>query len=225
MDIVRRCEALGYSSIGIGEHLGGAKHPLSCLEKLVAECGSVSTSLDLFVGAEVDIQDEEITVTGARHIKEELGLDYLLGAAHGVGTGVTASEGYIRDHHRNLMALVRHCDFVDVIAHPWVYGHKFSGKGTMAHWCFGYIPEDIQREFVLGLADHGKAIELNRKAQKDFGDPLYRQFVNMLKDADVPIAIGSDAHRMAAVGTTAPLDAFLQEMRVGPEQIWTPRRK
>jgi len=224
-NLVRRCEALSYSSIGIVEHLNRSpKHPVSCLEELVKELRSVSSSLDLFVGAELDMVEEGISVPGARAIKERLGLDYFLGAVHGVGADVAGAEAYIADHHRKLMALVEDCDFVDVVAHPWVYGHKFVQRGIIDDWRFATIPEEMLEEFVQALADHGKAIELNGKARKDFDDPAYRQFVRMLKDAGVAISIGSDAHRMEAVGTTSPLDDFLQRMDVPSEQIWTPRR-
>ena len=168
--------------------------------------------------------DEGISVPGACEIKERLGLDYFLGAVHGVGSDVAHADAYIADHHRKLMALVEDCDFVDVVAHPWVCGHSLVRRGIMDEWRFAAIPEEMLEEFVQALADHGKAIELNRKAQKDFDDPAYRQFVRMLRDADVAISVGSDAHRMEAVGTTSPLDDFLQEMDVPPQQIWTPGR-
>jgi len=236
-NLVRRCEALSYSSVGIVEHLDRSpKHPLSCLEELVEEFRSVrrrvsaSSSLDLFVGAELDIVDtnrpvdEGTSVARTREIKERLGLDYFLGAVHGVGSDVASAEAYIADHHRKLMALVEDCDFVDVVAHPWVTGHKLVQRGLMDDWHFGAIPEQMLEAFAQALVDHGKAFELNGKARKDFGDPAYRQFVRMLKDAGVAISIGSDAHRMEAVGTTSPLDEFLQEMDVPPRQIWTPKR-
>lgn len=225
-NIVRRCEGLSYSSVGMVEHLDRSpKHPLSCLEELVEEFRSVSSSMDCFVGAELDKVDEGISVPGAREIKERLGLDYFLGAVHGVGPQVTSVEAYVEDHHRRLMALVEDCDFVDIVAHPWVTGRALVGRGIVDEWRFEYIPEGVLREFVQALADHGKAVELNRKARLDFDDPAYRRFVDMLREAGVRISIGSDAHRMEAVGTTAPLEGFLQAMQFPSEQIWTPTRR
>lgn len=221
--IVRRCEALGYSSIGVVEHLNRSpKHPLSCLEALVEEFRSVCSSMACFVGSELDMVDEGISVAGAREIKARLGLDYFLGAVHSVGPDVTGVEAYVEDHHRKLMALVEDCDFVDVIAHPWVTGRRLVRRGVIEEWRFEYIPDEVLREFVQALADHGKAVEVNSKARLDFDDPAYRRFVDMLKEAGVPVAIGSDAHRMEMVGATSPLDDFLQAMQFPSDRIWTP---
>ena len=75
-NIVRNLETTGYVAAGIVEHLDtNPKHPLHCLEALVAELRPLSTSLDLFAGAELDYQGDGITIAEAQTIKRRLGLD------------------------------------------------------------------------------------------------------------------------------------------------------
>ena len=110
-NIVRRLEAEEYVAAGIVEHLDTQpKHPLHCLEAMVAEFRPLSSYLDLYVGAELDYQQDAITISEAPAIKHRLGLDYYLGAAHGVGEDVTNTISFIEDHHRERgrMVLV-HC--------------------------------------------------------------------------------------------------------------------
>ena len=89
---------------------------------------------------------------------------------------------------------------------------------------FERIPEPYLMEFVEALSDRGKAFEINRKAQKDFGDPAYRTFIAHLRDAGVAVSVASDAHQMDAIGTTFLTDDFLREMGFPAQQIWVPKR-
>ena len=152
-------------------------------------------------------------------------MDYYLGAVHEIGRNVTNVESFIEDHHGKLMALVTDCDFVDVIAHPWVIGHKYAARGVIDSWRFAYIPEEMLKEFAQAMVDHGKVLELNSSAQLDFDDPMFGQFMSMAKEAGVAIAIGSDAHEMDAVGNSLPLDVFAQKMDFQPRHIWMPKGK
>ena len=76
-NIVRHLETGGYGSAGIVEHLDtNPKHPLHCLESLVVEFRTLSSAVDLFVGAELDYQQNAITIAEAPAIKQRLGLSH-----------------------------------------------------------------------------------------------------------------------------------------------------
>jgi len=122
------------------------------------------------------------------------------------------------------MLLVQAFDFVDVLAHPWSTWRYLVRQGIADEWRFASIPTRYLRELVQALVDHGKAIELNGKARVFFGEPAYREFMGWIREAGVPVAVGSDAHSMERVGRTLDLDAFLREMGFGPEQVWRPGR-
>jgi len=224
-NIVRHLEAEEYVAAGIVEHLDThPKHPLHCLEALVVEFHSLSSSLDLFVGAELEYQQDAITIPEAPAIKRRLGLDYFLGAAHGVGEGVTNTASFIEDHHRRLMGIVERCSFVDIVAHPWSEGHRFARTGQIEAWRFELIPERYLREFIDAAKHHGKAIEINHKALADADDPAFKHYLDMLCSSDVQVTVGSDAHSMERIDTVTPLNDLLQGAGFHPERLWQPVR-
>ena len=221
--IVRHLESEGYAVAGIVEHLDThPKHPLQCLEALVAEFRTVTSSIALFVGAELDYQGTGITVPEAPAIKRRLGLDYCLGAAHGVGEGVTSSAAYIQDHHRRLMAIVEQCDHVDIVAHPWSEGSRFAERGQIEGWRFEMIPEHYLNEFVDAAKHHGKAIEINHKALADTPDPSFGRYLQMLQQSGAQVTLGSDAHSMERIDTVEPLNALLQQAGFSADRLWRP---
>ena len=224
--IARRLEALGYVAAGIVEHLDTApKHPLSCLEAMVREFRAVSSDLDLFVGAELDYQGDAITIPEAPAIKDRLGLDYYLAAAHGVGERVTCAAAFVEDRHRRLMGIVQECDYVDIVAHPWSEGSRYARRGLIKEWRFELVPERYLVEFVDAARYCGKAIEVNHKALGDADDPAFMHYLGLLRDAGVAFTVGSDAHSMERVGSTLPLDAMLEDAGLDPANLWRPVRQ
>jgi histidinol phosphatase-like PHP family hydrolase len=222
-NIARRLEQQAYVAAGIVEHLDTSpKHPFSCLEAMVTEFRTVSSALELFVGAELDYQEDAITIAEAPAIKRRLGLDFYLAAAHGVGDGVTCAADYVQDHHRRLMGIVEQCGYVDIVAHPWGEGHAFARRGLIETWHFEMVPERYLQEFIDAVKYHNKAIEINRKAWADRDDPAFGHYLHMLRNARAAIAIGSDAHSMDKVGSAEPLNAWIERAGFDAASIWTP---
>jgi len=192
-----------------------------CLEALVAEFRTVSSACALYVGAELEFQGGAISVPEAPRLKERLGLDYYLAAAHGVGEGVASTQAFIEDHHRRLMGIVA-TPYVDIVAHPWVEGRKFAERGLIEAWGWDLIPEDYLREFVEGAAATGKAIEVSRKVLPDAQDPAFQAYLRLLRDVGATVTVASDAHALPGPGATAPLTDLLAAAGFAPERLWRP---
>jgi len=221
--MARHLESLKCDYAGIVEHLDSApKHPIRCLEDLVAEFRTVSSSCALYVGAELDFEGDGISVPSAPRLKESLGLDYYLAAAHGVGEGITSTRAYIEDHHRRLMGIVTRCPYVDVVAHPWVEAPRFAERGRIDRWDWSLVPEHYLREFVEAAAAHGKAIEISRKALSSADSPVFRAFLGMIRDAGARVTTSTDAHSMAEMGNLARLTALLDAAGLAPASLWQP---
>jgi len=223
-NIVRRVTDAGYAAAGIVEHLDtNPKHPLSCLEALVAEFRGLpcSQGTSLFVGAELDNDGTGISIPDAAEIKERLGLDYCLGGVHGLGEHVTSAQAYIEDHHRRLMGIVA-SPVVDVVVHPWCGGHSYARRGRIEGWSFEWIPEHYLVELIDGAVQSGKAIEVNAKVLADAEDPAFTFYLDLLCRSGVPVTVGSDAHEMERVETIDPLNALLRDAGFGPERLWRP---
>lgn len=223
-NIVRRLESVGCTSAGIVEHLDThPKHASECLEALVAEFRRASSSsCALYVGAELDYQEDAISIPDAPAIKERLRLDYFLAAAHGVGSGVTTAQAFIEDHHRRLMGIVEHCAYVDVVAHPWVEGRGFAARGLIEAWDFAMIPERYLREFVEAAAARAVAIEVSRKVLPEAEHPAFQAYLAMIRGVGVRVSTGSDAHRMDGVGEVGALVELLRCAGFAPESLWCP---
>ncbi len=216
--IAQRLDALGCTYAGVVEHLDTApKHPASCLEALVAEFRTVRSNCALYVGAELDYQDGAISIPAAPAIKERLGLDFYLAAAHGVGAGATTAAAFVEDQHRRLMGIVERCPYVDIVAHPWV-----EGRGHIEPWGWSLVPERYVREFAEAAAACGKAIEVSRKVLRDAGDPAFRAYLVTLRQAGARVTTSSDAHSMNGLGDVAPLTVLLEAAGFSPADLWRP---
>lgn len=229
-NILRRVKGEGYLTAGIVEHLDtNPKHPLSCLEGLVAEFRALSNAresardgtLAAYVGAELDYQGTAISIPDAPAIKERLGLDYFLAGVHGLGEGVTSTATFIEDHHRRLMGIVQ-APYVDVVVHPWCGGHSYARRGQIEAWGFGRVPERYLVELIDAALQTGKAIEINHKVLADAEDPAFQHYLGLLRASGVLVTVGSDAHSMERVGNVEPLNALLRDAGFGPDRLWRP---
>ena len=224
--IVSRCEELDFTAIGVMEHLHHSPTPsVECVGQIVAEARGISTNISLWAGAELDILDGTGAVSGPPDLKQEVGLDYLLAAVHGALREVTSFGELLEANHELLMGVVKHCDPVDVIAHPWAGLRSLALREGREEWSFARIPQSYQGELLQALLDHGKALELNSRATRDFDDPAFIDFISEAGGKGVRVAIGSDAHGMDRVGASLELDRFLQDTEFPPDQIWLPQAR
>jgi histidinol phosphatase-like PHP family hydrolase len=122
------------------------------------------------------------------------------------------------------MGIVTRCEYVAVVAHPWCGGHKYAARGLIEAWHFDLIPEHYLREFVDAAQSCGKAIEVNHKALADADATRFQTYLQMLREFQVPVAIGSDAHAIDSLGRTTAVDRILKDVGFSPAQIWTPAR-
>jgi histidinol phosphatase-like PHP family hydrolase len=223
-NIVRRCEELGFSHLGIVEKLNtSGKHAVRYLEELVSSFRSMRSPVQLYVGAELDVFHQALPAEDVRALKERLALDYYLGSVHTIGDAVSGVGEFIRAYQRLLMRIVREADWVDVIAHPWIVGGSLMREGALSSWRFADVPKRMLSEFVQAAAEHGKAIELSARA--DLADPTFRWFLRLAHQRGVQIAIGSDAPELNRVGQTAELAVLLRELGIPATQLWIPARK
>jgi len=227
-NIVRRCEELDFDSVGILEHLNSDPvHPLEKLAELVAEFRTVCSPVSLFVGSELDILDEQGTVSGSREIKEDLRLDYYLASAHSSAQmdDVDSPQEFSRRYNQMIIGAIEKCDFIDVIAHPWAEVHRVIRRGIFDSWTFDDVPESCRKELIEALAEHDTAIEVNAKTSDNFNNTAYRSFLQRVCRAGIKVAVGSDAHCMEQIGGAMIVNELLQEIGYTQRSLWAPKRK
>ena len=221
--VIDRCAELGMGLMGVGEHLNGsAKHPLECLRSLVEEFRTIRPPMPCFVGAEVDVLDREGNVSCSAELKNELGLDYLLGAVHASPEPALNVQEHVEEELLRHLGMMQNSPHVNVVAHPWVSGIRWKRDGRIPKWSFELVPEECQDRLIESALRHAVAVEVNFGAGEPVEDEAYVGFVVKLKEAGVRMAIGSDAHDMSDIPRALRAVEFLNGLGVDDEQLWQP---
>jgi histidinol phosphatase-like PHP family hydrolase len=223
--LITYCAELGLDIVGIGEHLNlSSKHPLECMKQLVEEFGNIRSTITCFVCAEVDILDRNGKVTCSPELKKELGLDFLLGSFH---TGNWDHRNpdvhdFVEEEFFRHLSMMEDCPQIDVVAHPWRAGVKWERSGNIPKWSFDLVPDEYQDRLIECALKHNIAIEANAGIEEAMEDGAYRHFILKLKDTGVPIAVGSDAHRMSDLRKSLHIMKFLDGLGIDDSHLWLP---
>ena len=221
--VLDQCKTLGLYMVGVGEHLDrSSKHPESCIRNLVNEFKSLNPPIDSYVFAEANVIDRVGTVTCSLDKKRDLGLDYLLGGFHTGAWNSTNQDvyAYIEEEYQRIVNMLKYSPQIDVVAHPWRAGMKWERNGSISKWSFELVPEDYQDKLIEEAYRRGKGIEINLK--NTTLDEPYIRFVKKIRDSSVPLSIGSDAHKMDALGLSLDIIAFLNDVGVEDDDLWMP---
>jgi histidinol-phosphatase (PHP family) len=213
----------GIDELGVSEHIYRFRQALQLWrhpfwegyahDDLDEYCAFVREHTDLRLGLEVDF------VPGAEERTADLlaahDFDYVLGSVHFIREGAVDMDDYgvwdPNDPSRSPEAVWRRyfqtvaesaaSGLFDVIAHPDLV--KYWGS---AHP--GRTPEgDLRRYYepvVEALADSGAAVELSTAGLRKPAGEMYPAppFLEMCVEANVPVALSSDAHRPEDVGAS-----------------------
>ncbi|MFC1719231.1 hypothetical protein ACFL6S_36610 [Candidatus Poribacteria bacterium] len=223
--IITYCMELGLDIVGVGEHLNSSpKHPVECLRSLVQEFRKIDPPMECFVCAEVDVLDRNGKVSCSPELKKELGLDYLLGSFHtGSWDEVNPDiNSFVEEELLRLLSMMENCPYIDIVAHPWRAGIKWERNGSIGKWSFGLVPDEYQDRLIESALKHGMAIEVNAGVEEVMNDEGYARFVLKIKDAGVPIAIGSDAHQTENIKRAIHIAEFLSGLGIDDRDLWRP---
>ena len=176
-NVIEAAEQKGLDVLAITDH--GPGHGSGVTERTARETAKEVALLQPSYRVKVLVGIEaEILPTGEVLLAGRDGLDIVLASCH----AAPSEEAYYR-------AVLRAMEDpkVDVLAHhAWSAGMRF-----------GPIREHEER-LVEILRDHGKAVEINSKHCLPSWD-----FLAACRDAGVKYTIGSDAHKVADVGSVA----------------------
>jgi histidinol-phosphatase (PHP family) len=209
----------GIAELGVSEHvyrftqaLDVWRHPLweeFALDDIDEYCAFVREQTDLRLGIEADFipgsEDRMASLLAAREF------DYVVGSVHFLRDGAVDMDDYsvwnsgrsVEDIWRRYFESVggsARCGLFDIISHPDLV--KYWGPAHPQ----GRRPEgDLRRYYELavdGIAEAGVAVELSTAGLRKPAGEMYPApaFLEMCLQADVPVALSSDAHRPEDVG-------------------------
>ncbi len=209
----------GIAELGVAEHVYRFKQALDVCQHpfwrtwaqddLDEYCGFVREQTDLRLGIEADFilgaEDRMANLLQARE------LDFVVGSVHFLRDGAVDMDDYsvwqsgrsAEDVWRRYFQTVGEAarsGLFDILAHPDLV--KYWGPTHPQ----GRRPDgDLRRYYepaVEGIAESGVAVEVSTAGLRKPAGELYpaRAFLEMCQQADVPVALSSDAHRPEDVG-------------------------
>ena len=207
----------GIAELGVSEHiyrftqaLDIWRHPFweqFAHDDLDDYCAFVRERTDLRLGIEADFvpggEDRTAELLQARDF------DYVVGSVHFLREGAVDMDDYsVWDSGRSVEQIwtryfqtvgeSARCGLFDIIAHPDLV--KYWGSPQRP------LPEgDLRRYYepaVEGIAESGAAVELSTAGLRKPVGEMYPApaFLQMCVEADVPVALSSDAHTAGDVG-------------------------
>jgi histidinol phosphatase-like PHP family hydrolase len=187
------------------------------------ELESVKKPMEVFVGCEADIIDVgKQAVT--REIRAEV--DFVAVAAnhfHARTVAQPEDESYdaVKRHFLAMLNYACSLEWVDVIVHPL---NVFPG--TFDPTFLELMTDDELAEPIELAVKNGIAFEISPRALLDRAQIYFRlRFLGLCKEAGLKFSIGSDAHRLDAVGQTRVLAPIIRELGLTDDDIWLPRRR
>lgn len=228
-NIYRRAEEVGLTSIGITDHLNQLQF-LPEHEKIKRDMAALSPPMEVFFGVELNLLNVEGEIPYSAEIRDQMGFEFAIGGIHSTYLETYDLKRLVEIQHRHHLRFA--CDpLIDVVVHPWWFSHgEFQQKGFPWFDDLTVVPEAFHRELAQAAREHGTAIEINATAifcnphYSDRFKAQYRDYVRLLMEEGVLLAVSSDAHTLSQMGLTRVVEELLEELGLPDEQVWTPRR-
>ncbi|MCT9094853.1 PHP domain-containing protein [Haloarchaeobius sp. HME9146] len=176
--------------------------------------------IDIYDAVEMDYDPRD--EAEIRAFLDEAGFDYVIGSVHSVGEyNVQAPpqfedlsddelDAFVDDYFDALVALAD-SELFDIAAHPDLIERTehLRGRATTEHY----------EQAAQAFADSRTVPEIN--AGRALGDPGFvhpdPEFLDILREYDVAVTIGTDSHRPNEIGERADfLESFLDERGIEP---------
>lgn len=190
-EVLRAAQARGLRSVAFTEHVRHTSAWFPAFAADVREAASRFSDLEVLVGCEAKALD----VSGALDASDEiLALcDIVLGSVHRVPDAAGEVRPFAEQsteelHRRELelaLGLIEH-GRISALAHPM----------GMLQRQRGIFPAESMQAILAAAARRGVAVEISSSYLVDWDG-----FLRLCGEADPPVSIGSDAHKVEELGT------------------------
>jgi len=209
--IVERCAQLGFTHVGIVDHLapdrGMDVGPLKSIS-VALEHRRLPAGLKVYRGAEVDITEEGCLPELPR-FREQLRLDYVIGSVH-AGRHQEETDEQFRSRQFELMVgVLQKPSPIDILGHPW------GGRSL------DQVPTDMLRDLLRAAASAGVGVELSPRFGAESAD--LELLIRRTAEEGATLAPASDAHTHEHLGGTAVLHDLMARLGVSEGNLWFPR--
>jgi len=228
--IVKECERLGMTSLGITDHLNSLdkldQHML-----IKKDLGELDTDLAVYFGVELNFMAVDGDFAFRADIREQYGFQYAIGGIHGTYSDTYDLQKIIDIQHRHHLKTCRD-PLVDVLVHPyWFAKGEFTKKGFPWLDTMRPVPERYARELGQVAKETGTAIEINggaNLANPQYSDRYVKEYVEYLSiiaEEGACFMLSSDAHDINRLKDALTARDVAEQLHLPAERIWMPAGK
>ncbi|HUW55798.1 MAG TPA: PHP domain-containing protein [Planctomycetota bacterium] len=228
--IVRECERLGVTAIGITDHLNRPDQ-IDLHSSIREDLEKVDTDLDVWFGVELNFTGCDGGFVYSDEIRERIGFQFAIGGIHATYLKEYDLKKLVDVQHRHHL---RTCEdpAVDVLVHPYWFG---KGEFDRQEWpwfdSMKAVPESHARELGQVARDTGTAVEINADANlvnPAYGEQYveeYFEYLAIIAAEGATFAVGSDAHRIERLATIESAWDMADRLGLDESRIWKPDRE
>ena len=208
-DIIRECERLGVTSLGITDHLNNLDQ-LKLHEPIKKDLESIESDIKIYFGVELNYTgcDEEFAY--GEEVRDSMGFQFAIGGIHGAYMEEYNAKKLVEIQHRHHLKTCEN-PLVDVLVHPyWFHKKAFTDKNWPWLETMSIVPESYARELGQVAKETGTAVEINADAILDsphYSEQFVKEYIDYLAviaEEGATFSVGSDAHdisRLAPITT------------------------
>jgi len=223
--IVRECERIGVTSVGITDHLNS----LEVLElhlSIRRDIESLAASTNVYFGAELNFLGCDEGFPFSREIKERCGFQFAIGGIHHTYLDAYDLKTLVDIQHRHHLKTC-HDPLVDVLVHPyWLWKTPFDTNGWPWFDSVRAVPETYARELGQVARDTGTAVEINACANLLDSDRYVKEYVAYLAviaEEGATFSVGSDAHDIHKLEAAGAAWRVVEQLDLPADRIWHPQ--
>jgi len=221
--IVRECERLGVTSLGITDHLNSLDK-LELHVPIKKDIDALDTSIAVYFGVELNFLTVDGGFACSEEIKEQYGFQFAIGGIHGTYLDTYDLKRIVDVQHRHHLKTC--CDpLVDVLVHPyWFNKGEWPWFDSMQA-----IPESYARELGQTAKETGTAIEINACANltnPDYSDRFVKEyiaFMSVIAEEGPCFSLGSDAHDIGDLKAIQAAWQVAEQLHLTADRIWLPK--
>jgi histidinol phosphatase-like PHP family hydrolase len=225
--IVRECERLGVTALGITDHLNSLDR-LDLHTLIRRDIEALDTDIDVYFGVELNFCAPDGGFAFSPEVKDEYGFQFAIGGIHGTYLDTYDVKALVDIQHRHHLKTCRD-PLVDVLVHPYWFGR---GEFDRNEWpwfdSMRAVPEAYARELGQVARETGTAVEINACANfvnPNYSDAYVREYVDYLAviaEEGACFALGSDAHDIGRLSAIETVWRVAAELGLTGDRIWLP---
>ena len=225
--IVRECERLGMTSVGIADHLNRLEQ-VELHRSIKSDIEALETDIDVYFGVELNYQGLDGSFAYSREIQEEHGFQFAIGGIHGTYLQTYDLGKLVEIQHRHHLKTCRD-PLASVLVHPYWFGKgEFDRQGWPWFDSMQAVPESFARELGQVARETGTAIEINACANlcsPNYDDRYVEEYIAYLAivaDEGPRFALGSDAHDISRLSSAQTARQVAERLQLPADRVWMP---